>query len=172
VLYRNLEWYDELGFSYDMSVPNVAHLDPQRGGCCTVMPYFIGRVLELPLTTTQDYSLFHILRDYSLGLWEEQIDRILARHGLLSFNIHPDYIAEERALAVYVALLSRLRMIRDKHNLWAALPREVNSWWRQRSRMELVRDGGCWRIEGEGSEHARIAHAHLEGDRLVYRLDS
>lgn len=172
VLYRNLEWYDELDFSYDMSVPNVAHLDPQRGGCCTVMPYFIGRVLELPLTTTQDYSLFHILRDYSLCLWEEQISRILAHHGLVSFNIHPDYIAEERALAVYVALLSRLAAARDKHNLWAALPREVSGWWRQRSSMELVRDAGGWRVVGEGSERARVAYATLEGDRLHYRLDS
>src|SRR5581483_1528358 len=45
VLYRNQEWYDAFRFSYDMSVPNVGHLDPQPGGCCTVMPYFIGDIL-------------------------------------------------------------------------------------------------------------------------------
>jgi len=33
VLYRKPEWYDALDFSFDMSIPNVAHLDPQRGGC-------------------------------------------------------------------------------------------------------------------------------------------
>ncbi|MFL4245770.1 hypothetical protein, partial [Escherichia coli] len=58
-MYREQQWYDAFEFSYDMSVPNVAHLEPQRGGCCTVMPYFIGKILELPLTTIQDYSLFH-----------------------------------------------------------------------------------------------------------------
>ncbi len=42
VLYRKQVWYDALEFAYDMSVPNVAHLDPQRGGCCTVMPYFLN----------------------------------------------------------------------------------------------------------------------------------
>jgi hypothetical protein len=47
-MYRNADWYEELETSYDMSIPNVAHLDPQRGGCCTVFPYFIGRILELP----------------------------------------------------------------------------------------------------------------------------
>src|SRR5580704_8149408 len=41
-MYRNLDWYDAFEFSYDMSVPNVAHLEPQRGGCCTVMPFFVG----------------------------------------------------------------------------------------------------------------------------------
>jgi hypothetical protein len=40
-----------------MSVPNVGHLEVQRGGC-TVMPYFIGRIVELPVTTSQDYSVF------------------------------------------------------------------------------------------------------------------
>jgi hypothetical protein len=60
VLYRNVDWFKYLCFSYDMSVPNVARLDPQGGGCCTIMPYFLpDGMLELPLTTTQDYSLFH-----------------------------------------------------------------------------------------------------------------
>lgn len=73
MMYRNTEWYDALNFSYDMSVPNVAHLEPQQGGCCTVFPFFIGKVLELPLTTIQDYSLFNILGSYSINLWKEQI---------------------------------------------------------------------------------------------------
>ena len=72
-MYREQDWFEAFEFSYDMSVPNVAHLEPQRGGCCTVMPYFIGDLLELPLTTAQDYSLFHILGDYSTTLWKEQI---------------------------------------------------------------------------------------------------
>src|SRR5207249_4000541 len=67
VLYRKQSWFSALDFAYDMSVPNVAHLDPQRGGCCTVMPYFVGKILELPVTTTQDYTLFHILNDYSIN---------------------------------------------------------------------------------------------------------
>ena len=37
-VYRNLDWYAALEFKYDMSVSNVAHLDPQRGGCCTSSP--------------------------------------------------------------------------------------------------------------------------------------
>src|SRR6266478_5843411 len=41
VLYRNLDWYEYFDCSYDMSVPNVGHLDPQRGGCCTTKPYLI-----------------------------------------------------------------------------------------------------------------------------------
>ena len=86
---------------YDMSVPNAAHLEPQRGGCCTVMPYFVGDILELPLTTIQDYSLFHILNDYSTTLWKEQIRLIRQNHGLISVITHPDYLTGEREREVY-----------------------------------------------------------------------
>jgi hypothetical protein len=84
-MYRKVDWFKYLCFSYDMSMPNVAHMEPQRGECCTVMPYFLpDGMLELPLTTTEDYSLFHILKDYSLAVWRQQIAIILDGHGLMS----------------------------------------------------------------------------------------
>ncbi len=92
-MYREQEWFDAFDFSYDMSVPNVAHLEPQRGGCCTVMPYFIGTILELPLTTTQDYSLFHILGDYSIASWKRQLARSW-RQRPGQFIAHPDYLSD------------------------------------------------------------------------------
>src|SRR5262249_49403909 len=104
-MYRKQDWYDAFEFSYDMSVPNVAHLEPFRGGCCTVMPYFVGKILELPLTTTQDYSLFHILDDYSIDLWMQQLGRIKERNGLMSLLTHPDYLIEPGAQKVYESLL-------------------------------------------------------------------
>jgi hypothetical protein len=170
-MYRNPEWLGALNMSYDMSVPNVAHLEPQRGGCCTVMPYRIGKILELPLTMTQDYSLFHMLGDYSIDLWKTECDQIVRRNGLISFIVHPDYVVEQRARNVYLNLLGYLSHLIAHKGLWAALPRDVNRWWRNRSQMELVRDGDRWRIEGPDNDRARIACATLQGDRLVYTLD-
>lgn len=170
VLYRNQEWYDLLEFEYDMSVPNVGHLDPQRGGCCTVMPYFVGKILELPVTMTQDYSLFHILNDYSLNLWRQQVGLILKRYGLISMIVHPDYLDGHRATKVYKELLSFLAELRQSQNVWVALPGEVNRWWRERSAMKLICQNGEWRVEGPGSERAHVAFARLEGDRLRYSI--
>lgn len=170
-MYRNADWYEVLDVSYDMSIPNVAHLDPQRGGCCTVFPYFIGKILELPLTTTQDYSLFHILGDYSLDLWQKQIRLITANHGLASFIIHPDYSMEHAALNVYKSLLRYLADLREGGKLWIALPGEVNRWWRERSEMRLVLENGEWRIEGYGKERATIAYATIAGDGICYAFD-
>ena len=170
-LYRNPEWLDALEFSYDMSIPNVAHLDPQRGGCCTILPFFIGKILELPLTTVQDYSLFHILNDYSIELWRRQIALITEKHGLVSFLVHPDYVIEHRARETYQALLGCLAQLRADGLLWIALPREVDQWWRERSQMKVIGDGNRWRIEGKGKERARLAFATLVGDELAFTID-
>lgn len=170
VLYRRPEWYDALEFAFDMSIPNVAHLDPQRGGCCTVMPYFIGNILELPVTTTQDYTLFHILNDYSIGLWKTQLGLILRKNGMASFIIHPDYVIEPKAFRVYQDLLRYLQEIRKETPIWCALPSEVDSWWRNRSKMFLVEDGEGWRIEGPGAERAVVAYAKNVDGSLVYEV--
>lgn len=169
-MYRRQDWYDVFEFSYDMSVPNVAHLEPMRGGCCTVFPYFIGNILELPLTTVQDYSLFHILNDYSIELWKQQLKLLSNRHGLMSFITHPDYLIESRARKVYESLLSFLQEMVQRENIWAALPGDIDRWWRARSRMTLRANGEKWEIAGPGSECARVAFAVLENGKLRYEL--
>ena len=170
-MYRNQDWFDAFEFSYDMSVPNVAHLEPQRGGCCTVMPYFIGKILELPLTTTEDYSLFHVLNAYSLDLWKQQVDLIQQRNGLISFVAHPDYLVEHRPRRVFESLLDYLRQRVVRERIWTALPGDVDRWWRSRSQMRLVYSGNHWEIEGPEKERARLAYAVLDSsDRLSHEM--
>jgi hypothetical protein len=172
ILYRNADWYDAFQFSYDMSIPNVAHLDPQRGGCCTVMPYFIGNIVELPVTCTQDYTLFQILDDYSIDLWKQQIALVQENYGLISLIVHPDYIMEPRAQSTYRALLTHLSTLRDEGGVWTALPRDVAAWWRERSQLKLVQRDGEWCVEGTGKERARVAYASLCGDSVRYSLEN
>jgi hypothetical protein len=171
VLYRKPEWYDALDFAFDMSIPNVAHLDPQHGGCCTVMPYFVGDLLELPVTTTQDYTLFHILNELSIDLWKTQIELILRKNGLMCFIVHPDYVIEPEKLSIYEALLGCLRAFAEKEPIWFALPCEIDSWWRARSRMSVVNDGRAWRIEGDETKRAVLAYATVVNGKLEYELE-
>lgn len=170
VLYRNIDWYSALDFSYDMSIPNVAHLDPQRGGCCTVFPFFNGEMLELPVTMSQDYSIFNILKDYSITLWEQQISLIRQKHGLMQMIVHPDYILGTSERHVYAQLLSYLTALRAKGDTWIALPGEVAAWWRLRSKLRLVNEAGSWQIQGDGKEKAQIAYARIADGKLHYDL--
>ncbi len=167
VLYRNVEWMHKLDFDYDMTFPNVGHLDPQRGGCCTVMPYFIGNMVELPLTTIQDYSLFNILGNFSIDLWKEQIAVISANNGLISFNIHPDYLKGKKAMDTYTSLLAYLKDFVAANDVWAALPGDVAGWWRARDNMSIT---SASEISGPDHKHlalARRALAYLKCDQLV-----
>lgn len=171
-MYRNADWTEAFQFSYDMSFPSSAHLEPQWGGSCSVMPYFLGSIVELPLTTTQDYSLFHILGQYSLDLWKAEMDCIASSHGLTSFIIHPDYVAEDRARGVYEQLLEFLSEECAPRRLWQPLPRDVARWWRERHEMRLERSGSSWKVAGPGSDRARLAFAQIEGGRLTYHVEN
>jgi len=172
ILYRRQQWFDALQFSYDMSVPNVAHLDPQRGGCCTVMPYFVGNIVELPVTMTQDYSVFHILDERSIDLWKQQSELVLAKHGLMHFIVHPDYILDKAERTTYEDLLTYLTQLRTEKNVWLPLPGEAASWWRERSQMSLVEVNGTWEVEGKGKERARVAYAGERNGELVFSFES
>jgi peptidoglycan/xylan/chitin deacetylase (PgdA/CDA1 family) len=174
ILYRNSHWFQDMHFSYDMSVPNVAHLEAQRGGCCTVMPYSLpgGPVgmTELPVTMTEDYTLFHVLKDYSTSLWEQQMSIILAGHGLMNFIIHPDYVTTGRAQDTFMRLLEMMSRLRSDNAVWIPLPRDVDQWWRERNQMSVVHSRNEWKVEGPGSERATVAFACIEGDHLRYEF--
>jgi hypothetical protein len=173
VMYRNPDWLRELNFSYDMSFPNSARHEPQPGGCCTLLPYSLpGGMTELPLTTIQDYALFHLLNDYSTSLWKQQIKAITERNGLISFIVHPDYVQTGRAQSVYKALLGELERAQCESNVWLTIAGEVDQWWRQRDQMSIVGAGQDLRIEGAGSERASIAYACLDGDKLAFEFPS
>jgi hypothetical protein len=169
-LYRNLDWYDTFEFAYDMSVPSVGALEAQGGGACTLRPYFINTIVELPVTTTQDYSLFHILGDYSIEIWKTQIREIAARHGLVSFIIHPDYVIDRRAQETYRALLAFLNVLRSEGKLSIVLPSDVANWWKNRNRMALQMDQGSWSVVGPEYQKARVGYAHCADGDIKYSV--
>jgi len=134
------------------------------------MPYFVGDVLELPLTMTQDYSLWNILGDRSIALWKREIELVLEKNGLVSFNTHPDYIMADGCLDSYRQLLQHLIQVCAHQRAWVALPGEVDLWWRQRREMKLVSNGCRSEVSGPFSERAVVAYASLKNDRVVYEL--
>jgi hypothetical protein len=135
--HRVIDWIGELPFDCDCSIPHSDPFEPQPGGCCTIWPYFIGRVVELPYTMPQDHTLFTLLRHRTPELWLEQATRIESEHGMIECLTHPDpgYLGDLQKRALYAEFLDATA---ERPQLWRALPREVATWWR-------ARDGG----EGE-----------------------
>ncbi len=133
---RNADWMPELGCLYDSSFPDTDPFEPQPGGCCSILPFFIGPVVELPITLVQDHTLFEILRRRSIELWTEKTDWIIEHRGLVNLDVHPDYLMAPDRLALYERYLAYLAERIERDLGWHALPREVASWWRERAVVE------------------------------------
>jgi len=95
---------------------------------------------------------------------------IRKKNGLMSFIAHPDYLIDHRARRVYESLLDYLQGMVAREKIWAALPGDVDRWWRARSQMTLVPRGDEWEIAGPQSERAQLAYATLDNGRLVYEF--
>jgi hypothetical protein len=129
--YRVFDWLGELPISYDGSIPHSDPFEPQPGGCCSVWPFFIGDVVELPYTLPQDHTLFTLLGHRTPALWLEQADRIVEECGLIHSLSHPDpgYLGDARKRDCYRELLVALA---ERDEIWKPLPRELAAWWRLR----------------------------------------
>jgi hypothetical protein len=123
----------ELGCGYDSSFPDTDPFEPQPGGCCSILPYFLGDVVELPITLAQDHTLFEILREPDISLWRDKATWIAEHGGLVNVVVHPDYLLDDDRLRRYEELLAFLTSMEGG---WHALPREVASWWRRRAAFE------------------------------------
>lgn len=128
--HRNLEWMQLLNLDYDLSCFDTDPYEPMPGGTMSIWPFHIGRFLELPYTLPQDSTLFNILGEKSPRIWSQKTAFLRENHGMALMLVHPDYSAEGVARQCYAEFLQEIEAM---GGYWHALPREVASWWRQRS---------------------------------------
>jgi peptidoglycan/xylan/chitin deacetylase (PgdA/CDA1 family) len=129
--YRNPEWMQEVPADYDSTFPLSDPYEPQPGGCCSIWPYFLGSLVELPYTMPQDHTIFTLLGEKTPALWLDQMARLEQSFGLIELLSHPDrgYLGDRRKRALYELTLD---VIAANDRLWKPLPRELASWWRKR----------------------------------------
>jgi peptidoglycan/xylan/chitin deacetylase (PgdA/CDA1 family) len=158
--YRVLDWLEELPVEYDCTVPHSDPYEPQPGGCCSLWPFMLGRIVELPYTLPQDHTLFTLLRNRSVTPWLEQANAIEERFGLIQVLSHPDrgFLGDADKRALYVELLDALA---EREQLWKALPHEIASWWRRREGGETrgaaeQRAGTFRRLDEPGQDYVLI----------------
>ena len=125
ILMRNESFLKELSnyFECDSSVPDTDILSPlaKRSGCCTVFPFMINNMVEVPLTLPQDYRLIYTLNlnpNKMLKLWKEKVNYIYNVGGIINILTHPDdYLTgNERYLRVYERLLHYISKKEDVYH--------------------------------------------------------
>lgn len=161
---RNAEWMRAMKFEYDSSFPDTDPYEPQPGGCCSPWPYVLGEMVELPLTMPQDHTVFEILAQNDLKIWEEKLEWLLEVGGIILINVHPDYLMSEDRLRTYERFLAGMR---ERPGIWHALPAEIARWWRDRSKTQLRATGETIRLEGPGSARAGLLRLRLREGRLT-----
>jgi len=170
--HRNPDWFHLLRVAYDSSIPDTDPFEPQPGGCLSLFPYMIGRIVELPITMPQDHTLFALLGQSDDSAWRMKSAQVRQRHGVVCLLTHPDtlpgYVGDPEVRAQYLGFL---RGLVAEGGLWNPLPRELTEWWRCRNAAVLVEKHGHLSVEG-GSTGMGVAWATLEGDKLRIERES
>ena len=161
-LHRHADWMAELDCRYDSSFPDTDPFEPQSGGCCSILPFFFGDVVELPVTLVQDHTLWEILRRDDIEPWRRKTDWIARRHGLVNVIVHPDYLDSPSRMDAYSELLSTFRA---QPGAWHALPRDVAAWWRRRRELDVT--GPATAVSGPDPAGAVVGWAREVEGRLV-----
>jgi hypothetical protein len=147
--HRVVDWLAELPVDYDCTVPHSDPYEPVPGGCCSPWPYYIGPVLELPYTLPQDHTLFTILKEETIELWQKQVERLEHTFGLIQCVSHPDrgYLADSDNMRRYAEFIEWLL---GREALWLALPRTIAAWWHERtSSGECEHPHGTFQLEDD-----------------------
>lgn len=131
--YRNPDWFHFLDFEYDSSMSDSAPFEPQAGGCASQFPFQIGDgMLELPMTVSQDHTLFGVLGETSAQTWLTELHSVKLGNALACILTHPDpyegYVGAPGNDAHYERLLDAI----GGSDAWVPLPRELARWWRHR----------------------------------------
>lgn len=142
-----------LGFDYDSSYTDTDPYEPQPGGCCSYLPFFVEDTVELPITLPQDHTLFEILQQRTGRTWVDKAHEIRRRGGLVLVLSHPDYARNPHAAAAWRELLGEFE---HDPTRWQPLPREAASWWRERAASDLHREGDGWVVSGPAAERASV----------------
>jgi hypothetical protein len=140
---RNLEWISRLEIEYDASTFDTDPFEPQPTGVGTIFPFAVRErvrsYVELPYTLAQDFTVFIMLQQKDWCVWQQKLDWIAEHGGMALMCVHPDYMhfgggrpgSEEYSVHLYAELLSYVQS-RYRGEYWAALPREVARFWREK----------------------------------------
>jgi len=134
-------------FGYDSSARDTAaelFAGSGRRGCCTVFPFFRGRLVELPVTIPDDLSVRCLYGDDAgriAAVQHDKLDWIRSNSGMALALTHPEsWISlTPGAFKAYTKLVEA---IAADETAWRALPREVEKWWRSRTGKPVISQGG------------------------------
>jgi len=141
-VHHNLDWLHELDITYDGSTFDIDPFEPQPDGMHTVFPFWVpagkGKrgYVELPYTLPQDWTIFVLMREKSIGIWKKKLDWIVEKGGMVLMATHPDYMSfdakrlrfYEYPARYYEEILCYIKS-RYEGQYWHVLPKDMARFW-------------------------------------------
>ncbi|MFQ5741527.1 MAG: glycosyltransferase [Acidobacteriota bacterium] len=165
-MHHDLDWIRELHVEYDCSTFDTDPFEPQPDPAGTIFPFWgggtsgTGGYVELPYTLCQDFTLFVLMRQKTISIWQQKLDWIAEKRGMALVNTHPDYMnlsSEPGSIEEYSVERYRdfLEYVKDAYegSYWHALPREAAHYFRGQS--QFTRPSGLRESESGSLERAR-----------------
>lgn len=139
-MHNNLEWLHELNIKYDSSTFDTDPFEPQSDGVETIFPFWVGagrerKILEIPYTMPQDFTLFVLMRKRTIDIWVRKLEWVCQKGGMVVLNVHPDYMnfggsqlgKEQYPARLYIDFLKYVKE-HYKGLYWPALPEELHDY--------------------------------------------
>ena len=138
-LLRNKEFLELLSdyFYYDSSTCDTDIYSPvaMRSGTCTVFPFFIKNMVEIPITLPQDYRLMRLgkTKNEIFEIWKKKVDFLRQVNGAAVLLTHPDshIFGNDKYLDVYDRILKYATSLDDE---WNTTTYGIAKWWNERSK--------------------------------------
>jgi glycosyltransferase involved in cell wall biosynthesis len=139
--HHRLGWLHQLKAEYDASTFDTDPFEPEPDGYGTIFPFWVpgpggSGYVELPYTLPQDSTLFVLLQEPDIRIWQRKLDWIASHGGMALVIVHPDYVCFEGKPAIDEYPVARyeelLRYVRQKYEnqFWATTLREVARYYR------------------------------------------
>ncbi len=142
-MHHNLDWAHDLNVEYDTSTFDTDPFEPQPNGVETIFPFWVNGkqpdkgYVEFPYTLCQDFTLFVLMRETDIKIWQQKLDWIAEKGGMALLNTHPDYMnftggklkQEEYPIEYYAEFLNYIQT-KYERQYWAVLPKDLARHWR------------------------------------------
>lgn len=143
-LQRSEDFLHELSsyFECDSSVPDTDFMSAfaAKSGCCTVFPFFIGNMAEIPITLDQDFRLIYTHKyntEQIFNNWKEKADFICQLGGVINILTHPDdyLIGNDKYLSGYEKFLNYMAKKYEDGKVYHDTISHVARWWKERDKI-------------------------------------
>lgn len=148
---HNLEWIGQLNIKYDLSTFDTDPFEPQSDGVGTIFPFWVDGTddrkgyVELPYTLVQDFTLFILMQQKDIEIWQRKLDWIAENGGMALINSHPDYMnfegskpGVEEFPAEYYKEFLRYVKERFSGQYWSALPGEAAHFYMNELKKQFI----------------------------------